>query len=236
MQNELDKKILCGSIFLDTVSQIVAEKECRAISFVNPFSYLEVLKYDSLVRGVDYFFSDGALLSMLHSMFYTKVERVSFDFSSIANDFLLFLSDKGLSLAIVGATEQEVQVAVSNLKELYPRLNVVYFRDGYIDDQKYFVSSLNKIGPDVVLLGMGAPNQEKMALVLKESLEATSLVITCGGFLTQTSIKKDYYHPIVKRLGVRWLQRVIMHGHVRRRVVKDYPVFLLNYLFAKIRG
>lgn len=235
MQKILDKKIVCGSKFTDTIKLAVEQKSCTAISFVNPFSYLEVLKEDALVKAIDYYFSDGALLCKMHRIFHQKIERASFDFSSIADEFLTYLSQSNLSLAIVGAKQAEIELAILNLQKMYPKLNISYFCNGYIDDEQALIQTLNNHSPNVVLLGMGSPYQERMSVTLKEQLEKTALIITCGGFLTQTSIKADYYHPIVKKLGVRWLQRMIMHKHVRNRVFKDYPKFLYSYLHYHLK-
>jgi N-acetylglucosaminyldiphosphoundecaprenol N-acetyl-beta-D-mannosaminyltransferase len=82
---------------------------------------------------------------------------------------------------------------------------------------------------------MGTPYQEDFALLAKKFLKS-SFIITCGGFLTQTSIRPDYYSPLVKRLGLRWLQRAIYHKHVRRRLIVDYPKFMIRYIVGKLRG
>ena len=235
-QRALDKKIYCGSEFAAIVNETLSSNPnpCVAISFVNPFSYMEVASKPTLIKEIDYFFSDGALLCKLHGLFNTKVERASFDFSSIAAPFLLTLEATSKSIAVVGAKEEEVSLAVRNLQLMYPKLNIVFYRNGYIDDSEQLIEELNKHQPDVVLLGMGSPYQENMALTLKPKLQQTSLIITCGGFLTQTSIKSDYYHPLIKKFGLRWLQRMYMHKHVRDRVIKKYPKFLFSYIFKRL--
>jgi exopolysaccharide biosynthesis WecB/TagA/CpsF family protein len=230
MQKILDKKIACGSNFKSTIEKILEQDNCTAISFVNPFSYIEVLKERTLVDGIDYFFSDGALLCKMHSIFHQKIERASFDFSSIADYVLSHLETHNISIAMIGALQPEIESAVKNLKILYPNLNVCFYRNGYINNTTDLVSNLNNFKPQVVLLGMGTPYQERMSISLKNELRDTKLIITCGGFLTQTSIKADYYHPWIKKMGLRWLQRMIMHKHVRSRVLKDYPRFVISYL------
>ena len=92
----------------------------------------------------------------------------------------------------------------------------------------------NRLKPEVVLVGMGTPYQERFSINLKQQLNNPAVIITCGGFLTQTSIKPDYYHPVVKKLGLRWLQRMILHKHVRERVLNKYPKFTVSYLYKMI--
>ncbi len=84
-------------------------------------------------------------------------------------------------------------------------------------------------------MAMGAPLQEIAAAKIHEK-NNHKLVITCGGFITQTSIKDDYYHPMSKKLGLRWLQRIVMHKHVRDKVLKKYPSFVIRYTFDGIKS
>ncbi len=79
---------------------------------------------------------------------------------------------------------------------------------------------------------MGTPLQEEFLIRIKKAINI-KILITCGGFLTQTSMFGDYYHPIIKKLGLRWLQRAILHKHVRDRLIKVYPEFLLSYLLNR---
>ena len=81
---------------------------------------------------------------------------------------------------------------------------------------------------------MGTPIQDQFIIEAKDSCPNVKLMFTCGGFLTQTSIKSDYYHPLIKKFSLRWLQRMVMHKHVRQRVIKDYPKFLISYLYEHI--
>lgn len=235
MNNKLNKKLNSGEIFDRTSAEAFAAENKIVISFLNPFSYYEVAQDDDLINGVDYYFSDGSLLCRLHNLFLPKITRASFDYSSIAGTFLESVAASGKRIAIIGATEEENTLAVEVLKKQYPNLNVVFNRNGYIDDNQKIANELNELQVEVVLVGMGTPYQERFSIFLKEHLTSPVVIITCGGFLTQTSIKPDYYHPLVKKFGLRWLQRIVMHKHVRDRVLKVYPKFIFSYLKTMIR-
>jgi N-acetylglucosaminyldiphosphoundecaprenol N-acetyl-beta-D-mannosaminyltransferase len=229
----IDDKIICGSKFIETIKASNAENPIN-ISFLNPYSYMLIEKRPELVKSIDYLFCDGALLSRLHSLFFDKVERASFDFSSIADCFFNYCIKESYRVAIIAATEDENLKAVNNLKTMYPGLNVVYKRDGYIQSDDVEFENLKFIKPDVIVLGMGTPFQEEFLVNLRNNANVKyTIAITCGGFITQTSIKSDYYHPVIKRLGLRWLQRMFLHKHVRDRVMKTYPYFIYSYLRSK---
>lgn len=234
MNPQLNNKIKSGEDFLALQQVAFNANESTVISFLNPFSYYEVEKEPKLIEGVDHYFSDGSLLCILHNLFLHKITRASFDYSSIAEVFLHETQQQSKRVAIIGATNAENKIAVDVLKQQFPSLNIVYQRDGYIKDPLKIIKELDTLRPEVILIGMGTPYQERFSVSLKQSLTSVAVIITCGGFLTQTSIKPDYYHPLIKKLGLRWLQRVIMHKHVRERVLKKYPKFVFSYLYSMV--
>eukprot|EP00768_Dysnectes_brevis_P009205 gnl/Dysnectes_brevis/9043_a16522_199.p1 GENE.gnl/Dysnectes_brevis/9043_a16522_199~~gnl/Dysnectes_brevis/9043_a16522_199.p1 ORF type:complete len:277 (+),score=-98.60 gnl/Dysnectes_brevis/9043_a16522_199:56-832(+) len=206
------------------------------VSFVNPFSYQLLSKKTNLVNNIDYLFSDGALLCTLSNLRREeKIDRVSFDFSSIANHVFSFAVNEAKSIALIGGSKSEIQSASIYIKNRYPTLSLDYYRDGYFTKDNFasVIDEINKRSIDIVIVGMGTPLQDEFIVSIKEHNKSVQLAFTCGGFLTQTALKGDYYHPIIKKLGLRWFQRCLMHKHVRTRLLKDYPIFVISYLFNR---
>jgi exopolysaccharide biosynthesis WecB/TagA/CpsF family protein len=232
--NQLDAKLECGSNFNRIVLNALTSSSPVAISFLNPFSYRTMEERNDVASGIDTFFADGALLCLLHRIFYRRINRASFDYSSIAEGFFSLAEQQGHSIALIGATPHEIELARTRIKIRFPRLQISYVDHGYHDSSLLLAEKIKQSGVRIVILGMGSPKQEEFAVRLKEAAGA-NLILTCGGFFTQTSLRDDYYFPIIKRLGLRWLQRMVMHSHVRTRVCRDYPIFLLNYLRTHYR-
>lgn len=231
--DEIEKKISSGDVFKKIVT---AHNNKMAISFVNPFSYGILAKNINLVNELDILFSDGALLCTLTNLRRDKkIDRVSFDFSSIAGQVFEFSSQEKLSVALVGASPDEIGATVKYLNNRYPNLDICYSRDGYFTKEQFqnVIQELDNKKANILISGMGTPLQEEFIVYAKKHSKEVTLAFTCGGFLTQTSLKGDYYHPIVKKLGLRWLQRCIMHKHVRKRLIKDYPSFIIRYLINR---
>ncbi len=221
------------------------ETENLYVSFVNPFSYSILEKNNKIHECIDYFFIDGNLLRLCYNFsnrhLGKKVDRVSFDFSSIAGDVFDYCINNDLKIAFVGATKDELKGAVDNLMVKYPALNISYCRNGFFASEEEIslcVEEIKNFGVDVLVVGMGTPYQEKFLSVFRGRVKDVKIAFTCGGFLTQTSIKTDYYYPIVKKLNLMWLQRFIMHKHVRNRLLRIYPKFVFNYFvkYLKNRG
>jgi len=212
-----------------------SNSDTKLVTFVNPFSYDVFLKYPELLPDFEALFVDGSLLVLMHNIFHKqKISRLSFDFTSIAGDVFSHCQDKNLSIAFIGATEDELPIALRNILSIHSKLNISYSRNGYFNDEIDYqkcIDDLKESKSDIVVIGMGSPLQEKFSIMLKHANTNISCVFTCGGFLTQTAISCEYYHPIIKKLGLRWLQRAVMHDFVRERLVKHYPVFVVKYLY-----
>lgn len=205
----------------------------KLISFVNPFSYYD-LKSMPIRTDFDGFFSDGSLLCLLYNLFNKeKISRVSFDYSSIADDFIRFCAENNLKISIIGARQSELELAIRVFSDKYKNLKFGVNCHGYFfeSDLPNIVKSVRE--SDVVIVAMGAPMQEIIAHKLSQE-NKHKLVITCGGFITQTSIKDDFYHPLIKKTGLRWLQRLIFQKHVRRKVFQKYPAFCIRYIYENI--
>lgn len=231
-------KLRSGEFFQDELTNFFSNNsKCKIISFVNPFS-MRMLKLVGLREGIDSFYSDGAWLCFLYRIFNEKVVRASFDFSSIADNVFRYCEDNSLSIGFVGAKKYELNLTVHYLKERYPEINIVLNMDGYFSSDSVVLNELSIHKPDILVIGMGTPMQEELSLKVKSSNESSRMLIfTCGGFLTQTSMfdGKDYYHPLINLLGLRWLQRAFLHKHVRKRLLIDYPKFTVGYICSNLK-
>lgn len=241
MFSKLDSKIYSKDIFRDVLNGYAC-KRSRAflITFVNPFSYQVLLGRNDIVDEFDAFFTDGILLQCLHNIFYPdrKVERLSFDFTSIAHDVFAHAQKQCLNVTLIGASTKEVDKAISNILVMYPLLNIVYSHCGYFSDEDEVLECLkvvSAVNTDILIVGMGTPLQEEFIIKASKQCSNVKLMFTCGGFIMQTAMRADYYHPIIKKLGFRWLQRMVLHKHVRQRVFKDYPVFFIKYIWQHIK-
>ncbi|MDW2080744.1 WecB/TagA/CpsF family glycosyltransferase [Vibrio sp. 1640] len=209
----------------------------RLVTFVNPVSFYG---FFSMPERKDFttIYSDGVLLTGLHNFFFrnNKIERISFDFSSIAEEVLATAEILDLNVIFVGGSNSDAELAKKAFNSRFSQLKLEVF-SGFFDStvtQEKFIESLNETAPDLIICGMGYPHQELFLIKCKKLMHQPFVGFTCGGFITQTAIKPDYYSPIVKRFGLRWLQRACMHSHVRKRLMKDYPLFLIRYISDSI--
>lgn len=241
VESDLDKKIVSKNVWEKKLEKIYTTvgREKIIATFVNPFSYPILINKPDLYNQFNLIFSDGLLHTKLHNIFCkNKIDRVSFDLSSIAKDTLLRAQEQQLKVALIGGKPEHADALPTKLLALFPNLIISYCRDGYFnledEKQRCFIELVNS-SPDIIIVGMGTPLQEKFLLECVERVESAREFYTCGGFLEQTATKGDYYHPLVKKLGLRWLQRAIMHKHVRERLIRDYPLFIFKYCLSHFK-
>ncbi len=77
----------------------------------------------------------------------------------------------GKTFYLVGSKQEVIEATVAKLKEEFPGINIVNYRNGYINSDEEKQSLLDDIAtkkPDVVFVAMGSPKQE---LLMEEMSE-----------------------------------------------------------------
>lgn len=205
---------------------LVKSDRTSLFTFVNPTNYYFV---ESVQDSFDNVFSDGFLLTYLYRRRYGfPLKRFSFDFTSIAHRVFRSCINRKFKVALIGSKSSEIGLAIKNIKKIYPKLEISYFSHGF-KCQDVFVEELKNIEFDLLICGMGSPLQENFLIYFKKNCSKNFIGFTCGGFLTQTSEKINYYPLIVDMFNLRWLYRFIRHSHVRKKVIYLYPKFIFKW-------
>ena len=83
---------------------------------------------------------------------------------------------------MLGATEKVNSKAKKVLIDKYPNINLLGRQNGYFEDESIVFDKIKKLNPQIVMIAMGSPKQEKLAAKLHE-LIPSALLIGCGGAL-----------------------------------------------------
>jgi len=234
MKNKLDLKILSGNNFNQAITKL---DKTRVITFANTHSYFLLMDFKDLNK-ISYIFSDGQFLTNLHNIFFQdeKITRASFDFSSKADDLFNYAIRENKVISIIGGEAKDIVDAKKYILARHPKLKFGFCRDGFFfNESQEKEAIIAATESDIFIIGMGALKQETIAVKIKEMLPKGKLVLTCGAFISQTAKRGDYYIPIVKRLGLMWLQRAVLEPHTLNRLFK-IPFFLLRYCVSHTRN
>jgi UDP-N-acetyl-D-mannosaminouronate:lipid I N-acetyl-D-mannosaminouronosyltransferase len=70
---------------------------------------------------------------------------------------------KSKSFYLIGAKEEVIQQTVGKLKKEFPKINIIGYRNGYINSEEEKKVLINEIvikKPDIIFVAMGSPKQE----------------------------------------------------------------------------
>lgn len=202
-------------------------------TFINSHSYLIMRKNKSLLSKFDGFFFDGLLIVKFINFFYNKrTKRISFDMTSLAPKVFNFAIKNNKSIYFVGSKEDEINGFINVIKTNFIGVNIAGYRNGFFtsNERIKFLNTLAVDKPDIVIVGMGTPLQEKF-LVDLSSLGWRGLGFTCGGFIHQTSNNLLYYPAWINKYNLRWLYRLYDEPKLIRRFLRSYIGFPFIFLF-----
>ena len=228
-------KLIKKIIETDPCNPEIFEKKGKIYTFLNPVSYLEAIRNKDLYINFDGIFIDGRFLAIAIAILYHKrIKRCSFDMTSLAPKLFAYTIANSKTIYFVGGMPNEIGPAIKSFTEHYPQLNIAGTRNGYFNSIEEIDSEIQKIliaKPDFVICGMGAVNQEKFLLRLKNAgYEGTAF--SCGGFISQTSKSRFIYYPrIFDILDLRFVYRIIKEKHTRKRYLKAlfwFPIKIIQ--------
>lgn len=161
-------------------------------------------------------------------------ERVA-GFDLICGIFSLHFR-KNLKVFLFGAKPHIIEAAAKNISEKYPRIKVVGYMDGYFDkwDEDAIIDTINSANPDLLLVGLGAPKQEKWIYTHKDKLNA-KVAIGVGGAFDILSGKKKRAPMFFQKCGMEWLYRLFQEPKRFFRMFK-LPLFMLKVMQRKLRA
>lgn len=203
------------------------------VTFINLYSYSRLRPYAKLLASFDKIGVDGISMCWLaRSISPEKIERVSFDMTSLAPIVFRNLSNQGKSIYLIGSRNSEISAAKERLAKAFPQLQIAGFRSGHFESEQARQASIEdivSIAPDVVLAGMGAPVQEQYLVDLWQA-GWRGAGYTCGGFFHQSAQKLDYYPTWADRMNLRWAYRMWDEPRLVRRYSMDYPKAATSFL------
>lgn len=225
-------------IVSDKNIEMLFETKGRVYSFINPYGYHLLRKNKELYDSLDGLFVDGIFMCLLTRFYFgVKVKRRSFDMTSLAKDCFERLARSGESIYFVGASEEEISATISLLKEDYPLINIVGYRNGFFESEDERISCFETIvknNPDFVIVGMGAVLQEQFVVGLKK-YGFKGIAFTCGGYIRQASTGLDYYPKWVDKCHLRAFYRLFHEKGMAKRLYNILIEFPIVYLCDRIQ-
>lgn len=141
-----------------------------------------------------------------------------------------------MRLFVFGAKEEINQTAVATIRDRYPDIQIVGRRNGFFESEAEIEEMLLKAQPDLVMIALGTPKQEILAVKLNKSLPHT-FFIGCGGALDALAGTVQRAPSFFVNNNLEWFYRLVQQpARIKRQ--KVLPVFMMKlmqtYLTRKI--
>lgn len=130
-------------------------------------------------------------------------------------------------IALIGSTHRDLQPTKLVLENMGHQVVGVF--DGFDDiKQPSFIQQLNRLEPDIVLVGMGNPLQEQWILKHSPELPHVKLIAGVGALYVFMAKNKARAPEWMRALRIEWLFRLLLEP---RRLFKRYTVDFVKFLF-----
>lgn len=151
-----------------------------------------------------------------------------------------FAEREGLSLFFLGARPGVAEIAAVRLEERHPDLKIAGAHHGYFDwtvgapENEAVVAEINAARPDLLLVGLGMPLQERWLMQNWDRLDAR-VALTGGAVFDYVSGELKRGPRVLTNNGFEWLARLLIEpGRLWRRYVVGNPIFLARVLVQRL--
>lgn len=132
------------------------------------------------------------------------------------------------SMYLLGGVSGNLDV----MRDKYPAVNFVGGFEGIVneDNAEELSREINALGPDFLLVALGAPKQERWIRDNIDRIANVKVAIGIGGALDYCSGHVQRAPARVQRLGLEWMYRLFLQPERYRRMLKAVAVFPVMFL------
>ena len=169
---------------------------------------------------------DGiGIVKAARSINYNITERITG--IDIANKLLIYGDELKKSIYLFGASEEVINKMKDVLSEKYPNLKIAGATNGYVEDKDKVFTEIAKLSPDIILVAMGIPLQEKLIYKHLAKFKKGIFVGVGGSFDVISGTKKRAPKLFIK-LNLEWLYRIAKEPKRLKRFYDSNIKFLFQ--------
>lgn len=180
-----------------------------------------------ILHKADLVIPDGVGIVIVSKMLKRRVKERVTGFDLIENLFNV-IKDTDKTVYMFGADPGVAEKAKLNIEKKFKNLKVVGTHDGYFDEveEEKIIKEIQSLRPDVLLVGLGCPKQEKWIYKNKHQLPV-NISAAVGGIFDVMAGNLKRAPRIFQVLGLEWLHRLFLEP---KRIVrmKQLPLFLIR--------
>jgi len=214
----------------EDATKLIAEKVLGAkpvvLSYINAHAYnlcCTDVGFSSALLQSDIILRDGIGMEILYKAI-GRSPGANLNGTDLIPELIEFYRFK--KIALLGTEFKFLQAASQKLSS--QGYNIVLTETGF-HPAEHYVTIVNEARPDIIILGMGMPKQEKVSIFLKKNLNYPCLIVN-GGAIIDFWGNKIHRAPMwLRRVKLEWLFRLAQEPTrlFSRYVVGNY-VFLMR--------
>lgn len=180
-------------------------------------------EFQNVYKNADLVLTDGKPLIWISKLLGTPIkEKISG--SDLFPYICKLAANRGFSVFMLGAADGVAKKATDNLKVKYPDLRISGFyspKFGFENDKdelENVIRVVKKSSPDILVVGLGAPKQEKFIYNFKDTLNVP-LSLGLGATIDFEAGTVKRAPKWMQKIGLEWLFRITQDP---KRLMKRY--------------
>lgn len=171
---------------------------------------------------------DGiAIVKVANWLGYKIKERITG--VDIAVKLLEFGNKQKKTIYLFGAKEEVIDLMTEKLSNEYPDLKIVGSQNGYVKDKDKAFKEIIKKKPDIVLVALGIPAQEKLIYKYLDKFDK-GIFVGVGGSFDVISGSKKRAPKIFIKLNLEWFYRIACEPKRIKRFYDSNVKFIFKAL------
>ena len=152
--------------------------------------------------------------------------------ADFAEQLMASMAGTGKKVFLLGSKPGVAEKAAENLVAKYPGLIICGTADGYFKEDGPIVEKINTAAPDLLLVCLGAPKQEKWMRKNASDLNV-SLMAGLGGTLDVIAGTVRRAPEKWQKMNLEWLYRLLKQPSRFGRMMK-LPAFLITVMWRRV--
>lgn len=146
------------------------------------------------------------------------------------------LQERGGKMFFLGSTEETLSKIKIRMNEDFPAVEIGTYSPPFKsefseEDNEAMRAAVKDFGPDVLIVGMTAPKQEKWAFLNREYLDA-HVIICVGNVFDWYAGNTKRPGPFWQKIGLEWLVRIFYRPEIFRRNIGNQMIFFCHLALA----
>ncbi|MFJ7825472.1 WecB/TagA/CpsF family glycosyltransferase [Psychrobacillus sp. NPDC096623] len=230
----VDVSLLTYEGIINDLENRIQREEQSTIIAVNPEKIITAQKdatVKKLINNATYQIADGVGVLLASKLKGGNLKSRVTGVDMMAT-LLAFAANKQHSVYFYGAKEETVKLAINNIQQEHPSIQVAGYTNGYDKDEATLVEKIQASGAKILFVALGSPKQELWIERNMAKLSNVKVFQGVGGSFDVFSGTVKRAPAIFRKLGLEWLYRLIASPSRLKRQL-NLPIFLFRVLKEK---